>query len=1787
MRDYVLGKGAMKFLLVLLFIFSLLAGCLPQQVAPRVTGQNLQDSGVSENTQDVPTDQKEDLVSKAKWFNKGEYTTVQTVDLANKQNAYLRGGVINAFLKDELNYKSNFCAVFDFEPAPGKDIKQLRAKLIPNQYTDYKTGTNIRYFRLNIISDAGNEICDVNEAKRNSLTQSYDIVSRPVDLVTSTNQVCLNCINFVTSESIKIFKIINFNGQSLIEKVANNDIDMSALTFRIDMNNITITQDATCSDAKCKSLGFDCCNSGQCVNEKSQKLSGISSDPTGFQLAELEKFTNPNWYLKYPQFYFSCLENPTIPQDELIPEVDPTDPDGDADVRLSELIEDYYCIKELEQNSLATPFHTDPINTSKTYNKCSLNSTNNMFYETVMKRMYNKCGCVETEFNNMVANCPSYSYRAILLVDNNNIETDTIENIECLSPQVDIGEVPFQDLQVYLNSKSAPHRFFNNENVELNFEERLDENVSTTQEGTEFLYLDQDGEKINPINGSFNMNSILGSMNVNLSFARPAKVIKILPNTIYQIAVMSGNYSPCPSCAKDSWFSNFSAHPSTNNGLGLQAVGGTTERNNWGTNITLGNYEDTIFGRACWLPPTMIPYTHNENANLQTQRLNRLKTQAALFVNGYQRDWFGFNKGAIIGSFDGVSWFAIGKSRLIESNSNRLYLAINAPFADLAVANDHLLNIHQWVSDSTGTFFDFDPNHDIVSPFQNEAGQCQSYHICENDADCITTLGWEYSCVDTTILKTKWPSFTQLGANELEDTSITRSIQGILANPEAPSGPTKRCVYRGAGAPCRKDYENITGLNLRKSLTCAPNFYCAGVNTSGVFNREVARFAAPLESLIEARNHYFGQDADILGRPKDYVNNGNLYEFDSDIKNALIANVSTQDGSISDANVGVCRPGKLLPSSANGIDTIDTTPQEQHKDFDPQNRTDYINQIAGCNSALYTAMRYSSCPMLDDNGNYLHTSSDFINGTFSSTRNLLNASIPLSTEQAIQIYSTFQNSCGLESLKSDATINASTTASDIKDKSPFKFIEGDELLTGSVKIEPTLTRDACFRKAGSVCHTDLDCSPNKLMAQQIDLFGDDFFGNLAEKKYYEEYLICGQGETEPFPGEDGADEFSVKNNRCCREIGKTLTIYTPNTPGVDESTGLELESWGGFEPNNPNRYSRFSSIETDFSSSDALFELPTLSKSDGSDIDSNPDIFKQYQWQSIGRVASKTCCGGGYIRKFADGSNNWQINRLAFDPVNFKCLNTNSPLVTTTEPEAYGTTNSLLSFDRRTSMCLDTDRQQGGCAIIGIDGSNDPGNTTAPVLLTSDKDQFLFTEPQEASDVDAWTEFSFAFSIPSSHDTNEFTFLNWSLTPDDTNVRRNVTIYVPSWVSYKNDFDTEVGVFLERPQGRTVQCNKSASTAILGPQEYYSAASCPAPGGNTNDIYCCYEYNETTRTLGIAYSDETTFPFTNPDPGIDPEDPEYAYEKNNLSAILRFKAPGTHLWEKTHANNANLTLDIEHRRGSVPGDMNYYLERLSRLELVGIPQITYLPIYCNNNYQKLVPGIFKDNEATNVHEFISNASTLENENVSKPWNTDSSTDVNANSLNTRHVATEDILEISPIFSSSEFMCCKKLGNVTDDITKCCSGYGVAVDGDDQSGKSICALPSGTDLNVYFNRFVSNEGYKEVGNDSDANDNFLVVSDYDGETGEPLQNTNVLIKLKNLGEQFCETNAVVRGGAFGRFPAEINGRGAATGDDVFNITDSNFDQAQTTQGEDRGFLPFSTGLRWNHHFYCAF
>ncbi len=284
-----------------------------------------------------------------------------------------------------------------------------------------------------------------------------------------------------------------------------------------------------------------------------------------------------------------------------------------------------------------------------------------------------------------------------------------------------------------------------------------------------------------------------------------------------------------------------------------------------------------------------------------------------------------------------------------------------------------------------------------------------------------------------------------------------------------------------------------------------------------------------------------------------------------------------------------------------------------------------------------------------------------------------------------------------------------------------------------------------------------------------------------------------------------------------------------------------------------------------------------------------------------------------------------------------------------------------------------------------------------------------------------------------------------------------------------------------------------------------------------------------------------------------------------------------------------------------PGSSYYYLTKLGRLELVGIPQITYEPLYCSNNHNRLVPGIFKP-AVTTRGQFQLASQSLQHSTMdpSAMYGGAINADSNGGFGNGgKHYTYQDKLDIAPIFSSKDFTCCTPLGKETTAAGKCCSGFAVpAGTAGVAATKQICKLPTGTDLNVYFNKFVSSDG---VGITQPGGEG-LIADDIDEEkidfiahTGEPKLRDATMAKIQLLGEAYCQNSLVTLGGAFGNFPPEpfagtyntppdgIPNGGSLASTFPLSIVDSIVDFERDKP--ERGKFPFDNGLRWNHHFYC--
>ena len=344
----------------------------------------------------------------------------------------------------------------------------------------------------------------------------------------------------------------------------------------------------------------------------------------------------------------------------------------------------------------------------------------------------------------------------------------------------------------------------------------------SNKDSVNFKYTNDDPVRPNNVSQYIGFNEINGAISSDQSDARPPTVVEVEKGTIYNIFVDQGSFNTCISCGQD-YYSRFIKQFPDNflhRGAGYRSKG--TETNPF--QDTDYRMDDLLFGRACFIPATMIPFTHDDDSIASDQRFARQAAQHFLFANGYQRDWYGFDYGSIIGSFDGVTWFSVGNQRRIKADSHRLYLAVNSYFGDLNRTNSFVVHVSE-ASLIVGS------GSQVNSDDESDGATCRQYHQCEVDRDCVTQLGWDYTCEDISALKTVWPEYNSYGMELPTNDPAVKLFRDIFKGNEQ----GKRCVYRGRGAPCERSttadsertytkikFESAAGLHL-----CATNYHCA------------------------------------------------------------------------------------------------------------------------------------------------------------------------------------------------------------------------------------------------------------------------------------------------------------------------------------------------------------------------------------------------------------------------------------------------------------------------------------------------------------------------------------------------------------------------------------------------------------------------------------------------------------------------------------------------------------------------------------------------------------------------------------------------------------------------------------------------------------------------------------------------------------------------------------------------------------------------------------------------
>lgn len=792
----------------------------------------------------------------------------------------------------------------------------------------------------------------------------------------------------------------------------------------------------------------------------------------------------------------------------------------------------------------------------------------------------------------------------------------TIVDYACVYPDPN-PVVPPVSQKIYLSSKTVPVRYFD----ETGASKASVTGETLKQEGTPFTYRKDNllnpsnmPDIIAPVVGEdtyVGFNEIYGSLSYTNNSAKPAKEVAVTKGKTYDLYVDAGTYSNCVQCGNDYYSQLNKLFPLTQFGGGTVPFQSRTDRSQ-SNGIRA---DDMSFGRACFVPATMLPWTHAIASDPQEQRLNRLRAQHFLYANGYNRDWFGFDYGAIIGSFDGVKWFAIGTNRRIKADSNKLFLAVNGPFGDLALESTFTVTINDGALNPIGTNM-------VTSDLESDGAQCQKFHQCNTDNECATTLGWEYTCASVNETTTSWPRFDD-NAKEVPD---AQREDNRMTNILGLSSVGKRCVYRGRGSACTQNYlESAININStfnqaqnQSQHTCSANNYCQSISTSSSlnakFNNRIARYG---KVRTDASSDSFGLGAKIPGRPMEF---NAIEKMRSETAKNFNSNKIT----------GICIPGRTPESTTFNSQNATVPPSEYTGD-----KVLGIGMSYRKNEASPIKTYLAACSVMDSTNNYFYAKGD------PSSSNTVNTELI--------------NNSGTQSISTNALVIFKSIFENNK-KITFPIFTGNSSILSSL----TFTENRCMRAPGASCFTDLDCAPSKVIADKIKMLSADDSSvtailNKYEVKFWQEELVCSQATTKS----DVA--YSAYNNRCCREVGKTISIANSDLSNLlmnDQVAGIDYGMSSAADIKY--RYSRTATVYKDQKTDPVNFPVVQAAIKDQCTsvfgCANTSDLTNQFK--TFSAYAERTSCSGDWIRNFEIGNHKWESSRFqSFAPSMFRCMN--------------------------------------------------------------------------------------------------------------------------------------------------------------------------------------------------------------------------------------------------------------------------------------------------------------------------------------------------------------------------------------------------------------------------------------------------------------------------------------------------------------------------------------------------
>lgn len=380
--------------------------------------------------------------------------------------------------------------------------------------------------------------------------------------------------------------------------------------------------------------------------------------------------------------------------------------------------------------------------------------------------------------------------------------------------------------------------------------------------------------------------------------------------------------------------------------------------------------------------------------------------------------------------------------------------------------------------------------------------------------------------------------------------------------------------------------------------------------------------------------------------------------------------------------------------------------------------------------------------------------------------------------------------------------------------------------------------------------------------------------------------------------------------------------------------------------------------------------------------------FKAIKRSKLFQYAKNFCGGKKWVRKFADGTNDWSIqSRVAFDFTQFRCLNYSSELVFKA-PDHVLSNNYEIDLEK---FCLSP--ADGGC-IQGEISRSRAYEVVSPRNFSPDRfTATLSTKPlgyphswlgiELSQDVPyAPKVFQNTIAMPFSELGDQRFFI-----PDGA-LTTGLSLFLPAYIGYVATQDSS-------SSGGINNLNSVEIVYVLGDREIYKSKPrlsqlCPVYFNPEIDLV----ENEWCVKLEPPYSGNIFH--------------LRAFTRESLDLIddgqFNQSAQWDYAYVKLNYNVQNrdlyITSDLTSSpqdSGMIPGNDLYYLKNLGLLELSGIPDLQRPTLWCNTN---------------------------------------------------RRVAMPNPVSSDAIFSEDEFRCCVSAGEVTTNSSKCCSGFSVSENGED-------------------------------------------------------------------------------------------------------------------------------------------